>query len=191
MVKVISGSNGSDGANGHSMVSQFVESEGLDCTNGGTSLDIYLDLDDSLSVSEGDFYTGSLVACNGANGLNGKDGEKGAAGPAGVAGPTGATGPAGVAGPTGPTGPQGPAGTAGATGPAGSGATITVYNSSSCVAISGTSYYVKNDAIYDVSSCSSSHKIIELTGGSDTFWVSSTKLAVENNGSGIRVINFN
>lgn len=188
------GVDGAAGANGHSLVSQFLEvcQEGLECSgNGGSRLDIYLDLDDSFTATEGDLYTGSLVACNGANGLAGAPGEPGTQGPPGIAGPTGAAGSEGAAGPTGPAGPAGPAGTPGAQGPSGSGATITVYNSSSCQSIAGTSYYVKSDAIYDASGCSSSHKVDELTGGDDTFWVSSTKLAVENGGNGIRVISFN
>jgi hypothetical protein len=190
----LNGTNGADGlngSNGHSLVSQFVETScWLECANGGTRLDIYLDMDDSLSVSESDLYTGSLLACNGANGLNGQTGATGEQGPQGDVGPQGTPGADGVAGPAGPAGPQGLPGADGAQGADGMGATITVYNTSTCTAIAGTSYYVKGDAIYSSSGCASNHKVAELDGGDDTFWVSATKLAVENSGS-IKVISFN
>jgi hypothetical protein len=192
-VQLIPGPQGTPGDNGHSLVSQFVEAseECLECENGGTRLDIYVDLDDNLTVSEGDEYQGSLVACNGANGLNGQDGATGEPGPSGVTGPQGEAGPQGETGPTGPEGPSGPQGTPGATGPTGGGATITGYNSSSCASIVGTSYYTKSDDIYTSSTCHSNTKVAELDGADDTFWVSSTKLAVQNDGNGIRVISFN
>jgi hypothetical protein len=155
-------------------------------------LDIYLDLDDSFDVSEGDQYTGSLVACNGLNGLNGQIGATGARGPRGWAGPQGETGPQGEAGPAGPAGPEGPQGTPGATGPSGSGATIVVYDTNHCTYISGTSYYyVKGDNIYSHSSCHSFTKVANFNGSDETFWLSASKLAVDNNGDGIRVIDFN
>lgn len=217
------GSDGVDGKNGHSIVSQYLplEQENLECLAGGSRLDMYLDLDDSLSVSEEDVYQGSLVACNGLNGLAGRDGvdgangvdgkdgasgedgedgedgqdgeqgiagEPGSAGPPGEAGPQGAPGPAGIPGPIGPQGPQGPQGIAGTPG---SSVTITVYAVSSCTAIAGTIYYVKTDNIYSNSTCSSSQKVAELTGGDDTFWVSANKLATEAPNNSIRVINFN
>lgn len=193
VVQVVNGNDGLTGSNGHSVVSQFVNvaQESLECMNGGTRQDVYLDLDDSLTVSSNDLYLNSGVACNGSNGLNGLQGLEGQQGPQGLAGPQGGTGPQGLPGPTGPIGPQGPQGATGAQGPSGSGAIITSYNSTLCQLISGTSYYVKNDSLYSSSSCSSSQKVITLSGGEDTFWVSSTKLATENNGSGIRVVNFN
>lgn len=193
-VQIISGQNGADGqngANGHSLVSETNEASGCECGEaGGQRLDIYVDLDDSLSASEGDVYQGSLVACNGSNGLNGEQGQTGEQGPPGVAGPQGEPG-VGIPGPTGPTGPTGPQGTPGAQGPAGEGATITVYNTNTCTLIAGTAYYTKSDNIYTGSTCHSNTKVAELDGGDDTFWVSATKLAVENNGAGIRVISFN
>jgi len=187
------GATGAAGANGHSLVSQFVDSEeGIECCNGGTRLDIYLDLDDSLTVSEGDEFSNSLVACNGLNGRNGHNGETGSQGPRGYTGPQGETGPRGLQGPTGQTGPQGPQGVPGATGPAGAGATITVYASTgSCVAITGTAFFAKNGDIYDNNTCSSSHKVAQLQGSGDSFWVAANKLAVDNNDNGFRVINFN
>lgn len=142
-VDIIKGDNGKDGANGHSLVSQFIDANELECSTGGTRLDIYIDLNDDLSLNEEDLYQGSLVACNGSNGLNGTNGlqgvqgETGATGaqgiqgergPRGHVGPRGERGPRGhrgedgedgndgaqgVAGPVGPQGPQGPAGSQG------------------------------------------------------------------------------
>jgi hypothetical protein len=182
-----------NGQNGHSLVSQFSElsQESLECLNGGTSLHIYIDLDDSLSASEGDLYTGSLIACNGANGLNGEQGIPGEVGPIGLAGPQGLPGEQGEPGPTGPMGPQGPQGLPGAVGESGSGATITVYSSSLCVAIAGTAFYVQSGTIYSASSCNSNTKVVELNGSDDTFWVGANKLAVENGSSSLKVITFN
>lgn len=191
------GATGAQGPNGHSLVSQYVEPCQWVCPNGGSELDIYLDTDDTLSVSEGDTYQNSIIACNGANGLNGQDGlpgtdgaqgEPGAQGPQGNAGPQG---PAGADGVTGPTGAQGPAGPQG---PAGTTVTITAYTSSSCTLIAGTTYYAKNSSgtsgsIYDASSCASNHKVGDVSGG-DNFWLSATKLATDNNGSGIRVVSY-
>jgi len=261
---------GDKGANGHSLVSQFasISEESLECRNGGTSLNLFIDMDDSFTSSTGDLYIGSLVACNGVNGLDGlngldgvdgspgapgldgrdgrpgkdgkngtngknghdgedgedgKDGKQGAQGIAGATGPqgpsgvqgipgeqgpvgpTGLTGSQGEQGPQGPAGPQGPQGPAGeqgqqglqgatgSTGAAGTGATIAVYSSSTCTLIVGSSpaFYAKSGSIYDNNTCSSSHKIIELTGGADTFWVGTNKLAVQNGSSSLKVIVFN
>lgn len=184
------GMDGQDGANGHSLVSETTEVEGNACDeNGGQSLDIYVDLDDSLSVTEGDLYQSSLIACNGSNGLNGEPGAPGEPGPPGVAGPQGLPG-IGIPGPAGPPGPTGPQGVPGAQGPPGAGATITVYNTGSCTLIAGTSYYVKGSSIYTSSSCHAWTKVANLTGADDTFWVGANKLAVQNSGC-IRVITFN
>lgn len=203
-VKVI---KGADGANGHSIASLFNEASQCECSNGGVRLDLFIDLDDSLSASEGDAYQGSTIICNGLNGLNGQDGAVGEQGPQGEVGPQGETGLAGAdgeageQGPVGPEGPQGPQGIqgiqglqglTGATGANGTGATITVYSStSSCISISGTSYYTKNGDIYSSSSCHSSSKVAVLQGSGETFWVATKMLATDNNGNGIRVINFN
>lgn len=135
------GDKGDAGANGHSLVSEFVDLEdSCECANGGTRLDLYLDNDDNLAVSEGDTYNGSLVACNGLNGLQGIQGLEGVQGPQGEQGPqgiqgergprgrrgragpqglVGAQGEQGVAGEVGPQGPQGEAGPVGAAGPQG------------------------------------------------------------------------
>lgn len=134
------GQNGHDGANGqngHSIVSMYSETCQFECPAGGTRLDLYVDMDDSLSASEADLYQGSIIACNGLNGLNGQDGlpgatgaqgeqgaqgipgEQGPAGLPGPQGPPGAQGVAGAQGPVGPQGPQGPAGPIGQTGATG------------------------------------------------------------------------
>lgn len=201
VVQVVNGKDGSNGLNGHSLVSQFVTlHEGLVCPNGGQSLDVYLDNDDSLSVSTADSYQSSVIACNGSNGLNGTTGATGAQGPDGLqgeAGPEGPQGPQGLAGPTGPQGPQGTAGIPGATGPqgpAGTTLTITAYTSGSCTSVPGTSYFVKNNGsntgVYTLSSCSSSSKVEELDDG-ESFWLSATKLGVVITSGGLRVISFN
>lgn len=170
------GPAGQNGSNGHSLVSQSVSASSIECPNGGSRLDIYLDLDDSLSVSDGDLYQGSLIACNGANGLNGADGAPGIQGPQGIpgepgatgsqgipgqpgpqgpvgpqgltgaTGATGSTGSQGVAGPTGPQGPQGPQGATGAQGPTGSGATIASYSSTTVCTAVGGGYYAKSES---------------------------------------------
>lgn len=126
-----------DGKNGHSVVSVYNESSELECSNGGQRLDLYLDLDDSLSVTEGDTFMNSLVTCNGLNGLNGAQGPQGEPGPQGLIGETGpqgltgprgyqgfpglpgAIGPRGLPGVAGSTGPQGLPGVAGPVGPQG------------------------------------------------------------------------
>jgi hypothetical protein len=125
-----------DGKNGHSLVSQYntidsssdSESDHIECLNGGNRLDIFVDMDDSLSVSEGDVYSNSLIACNGLNGLQGLQGIQGVQGEAGEQGrqgipgrrgPRGRQGPQGIAGLDGADGPQGLRGEPGAIGPQG------------------------------------------------------------------------
>jgi hypothetical protein len=65
--------------------------------------------------------------------------------------------------------------------------------SSSCTAITGTNFFVKNNGttsgIYSDSACPSNKKVFEL-GLGDSFWVSSTALAVKLSGPGIRVLFF-
>ncbi len=73
-------------------------------------------------------------------------------------------------------------------------ATITSYTSSSCTAVSGTSFYVKSNGsttgVYDHSSCHSSDKEFEM-GEGDSMWLSSSLLAVKLvDTNGIRVIKF-
>ncbi len=194
---VVNGRDGNDGANGHSIVSQYNESSEIECQNGGSRLDLYVDMDDSLSASEGDLYQGSLVACNGSNGLAGQQGEPGTPGPQGIAGEVGPQGPAGEtgeAGPTGPAGEQGPAGTPGATGPAGSGATIVSYTSSSCTSL-GSGFYGKSKSnsyeIFDDNDCDSDDKVATLNDSDDTYWLAADRLAVFTSPNDLRVINFN
>jgi len=208
VVEVIKGKDGVDGANGHSIVSQFNEASQCECgENGGTRLDLFIDMDDSLSTTESDLYQGSLVACNGANGLNGENGldgtdgaqgvpgeqgpqgEQGEIGAQGVAGSTGEQGPVG---PQGPTGPQGLQGIPGVAGTNGSGATI-LASSSTCVQVDGN-YYMKNDTLYyedDSSKCDGNHDKVSLNSSGDSLWVAAKKLAVLDGDGELRVIIFN
>lgn len=203
--------NGKDGANGHSLVSIYSEASHCECAYGGNRLDILIDSDDSLSVSEDDIYQSSLIICNGANGRNGLDGAIGEVGPRGVKGDiglqglqgeTGAVGSQGIQGEVGPVGPagskgpqgdQGLRGLQGIAGTNGTNATASIsVTSSSCALISGTSYYSKNDRVYNNSSCSDSHAgmVADLNGG-DSFWVGSNKLAVDFTSSSMKIITFN
>jgi hypothetical protein len=197
------------GANGHSLVSETVEASGCECDwQGGTRLDIYMDMDDSLSLTEGDTFQSSLVACNGMNGLNGQDGLPGATGaqgipgatgPEGIAGPAGEVGPEGaqgLVGPVGPMGPAGPQGLTGAQGPAGSGATLQAFTlGSSCLSVGGGLYAKKSGdtaKIYDDNDCDS-NDFVTTVGEQASYWLSSTRLAFVDASSGVvlRVLNFN
>jgi len=173
------GDNGKDGKNGHSLVSEYADASELECSNGGTRLDIFLDLDDSLSASEGDLYLNSLVACDGETGLSGIPGE---VGPRGEIGPQGSAGENGLPG---PVGPQGLPGT---------NSSITSYTSNSCIQIEGTSYFTKpvgqGSGIYTSSNCHSSSKEFEL-GEGDSIWLASNVLGVKLLTTGLRVIKFN
>lgn len=201
---------GDDGANGHSITSQISEASNCECgESGGSRLDLFIDLDDSLSTTEEDLYQGSIVTCNGANGLsgeNGLDGATGAQGVPGEAGPQGApgesiVGPQGVAGltgaqgpvgPQGPTGPQGLQGVPGVAGTNGSGATI-LASSSTCVQVDGN-YYMKNDTLYyedDSNKCDGNHDKVSLNASGDSMWVAAKKLAVIDGSGELRVIIFN
>lgn len=215
---------GNPGANGHSIVSSYAQTEEneLVCDeSGGSRLDLYLDLDDSLSTTEGDIYLNSLVACNGLNGLNGADGlpgtdgsdgeagpqgiqgeqgPQGAAGPQGLVGETGAVGAtgaqgeAGPVGPIGPSGPQGLPGVPGTNGTNGTSATITSYTSNHCTNITGTSYYVKpngSNSKLYLNDDCDGSGEMTLTEG-DSMWLSTTQLATKLvNTAGIRVVKFN
>ncbi len=200
-LRVVDGTNGApgaDGHNGHSIVSQYAEATDFECESGGTRLDMYLDLDDTLSVSSDDSFQNSLVACNGAEGLQGVPGEQGPQGIQGLVGPQGSGGgDSSTAGPTGPQGPQGPQGlqgVPGVTGAPGTTVTIVSYTSSSCVLVANTSYYTKpngsNAALYSSSTCSSSSKVMEL-GSGQSAWLTSTSLAVKLSTTGMRVVTFN
>jgi uncharacterized protein YceK len=192
VVSVINGDDGKDGANGHSIVSSFNEASQCECSNGGTRLDLFVDLDDSLTASESDLYQGSFVACNGANGLNGEQGVAGEQGPAGEIGPQGPAGSTGAQGPVGPQGPTGPQGLTGATGASGSGATI-LASSSTCTQVDGN-YYMKNDTLYyedDSNKCDGNHDKVSLNSSGDSMWVAAKKLAVKDGNGVLRVIIFN
>lgn len=211
------GVDGVNGANGHSLVSQYNSVSNCACDEqGGTSLDIYLDLDDSLTLTEGDLYQNSLIACNGRNGLNGVNGLPGAQGPQGIpgeqgpqgvpgpqgltgaAGATGATGAQGVAGPAGPQGPQGPQGLMGPQGPQGpAGVILQNYTlSSSCQAV-GDGYYAKKNGddvkLYSNSSCSSLTAAIyaeHSSGGDASYWLTATRLGFNDGNGNLRVLKF-
>ena len=200
VVSVINGTPGAPGQDGHSLVSQINETSQCECSSGGMRLDIYIDMDNSLSASEGDLYQNSIVACNGANGLQGLQGaagEAGTPGPQGIAGEVGPQGPAGATGLQGPTGEAGTPGAPGATGPqgpAGTGATIVSYTSTSCTSL-GNGFYGKSNSntysIYDDNDCHSSDKVADLNDSDDTYWLSSSRLAVFSSPNDLRVINFN
>lgn len=196
----ISGRNGKDGAqglqgvpgqngsDGHSIVSKNEIPSEIECSNGGNRLDLYLDMDDSLTVSELDIYEGSMIACNGSNGLQGLQGIPGQPGPQGDIGPQGVIGQTGAQGLQGQTGDQGP------TGPSGSGALITAFSSTSCSLIA-TGFYGKATSnsyiIYNNSSCSNASKVITLGNSSSTIWLSSNTMAVFALPNTLRVIKFN
>jgi len=116
-IQLIPGPPGAPGKNGHSLTSMVVDiTSGTLCPNGGRSLDIYIDTDDSLSTTESDVYNSSLFTCDGLNGLTGATG---LAGVAGSQGETGEQGIPGEAGPQGGVGPQGIPGEVGEQGPVG------------------------------------------------------------------------
>lgn len=82
------GSNGTNGRDGFSLVSQTtsLSQESIECGElGGSRLDMFLDLDYSMSLSDGDLYQGSLLACNGQRGYQGMPGATGPQGEPGTA----------------------------------------------------------------------------------------------------------
>lgn len=195
------GANGKDGKSAHSLVSDIsIVEEGFLCPNGGKSTNIYLDLDDSLTASDGDVYQNSLIVCNGLNGLQGEQGpqgeqgEQGEQGLQGIAGEQGPQGEVGPQGPAGENGPQGPVGPQGPAGEPGTLVTITSSSSGSCTNVTGTSYYTKvngnNVGVFTSSNCSSSSKVEELSNG-ESFWFSGNKLGFSLGSSGIRIVTFN
>lgn len=192
------GPAGPQGANGHSLVSETVAASALECAVSGQRLDIYVDLDDSLSLSAGDQFSSSLISCNGANGLDGAQGVAGEQGPQGEVGPEGlmgAEGPQGAEGPTGPQGVQGPQGAQGAQGPAGSGATIQNYtlNTSTCLSI-GDSLYAKRNStdvrVYSASNCNGASLVAQIDGEHPVF-LTGDRLGFNVNGGNLRVLKFN
>lgn len=189
------GEKGDQGPNGHSLSSSSVTLGKGSCEcpgTGGSRVDIYLDNDDSLTVTEGDTYQSSLFACNGAKGKRGRQGEQGPQGNVGPQGEQGEQGPPGVQGPQGPQGIPGPQGEDGAD--AGSIASYDL-SSGSCKNV-GSGYYAKKSssnsaALYSASNCNllSLQKIL---GAQDSLWLSASRLGFldANNGLALRVITF-
>jgi len=205
------GNDGRDGANGHSLVSQYMDATELECDSaGGGRLDIYIDMDDSLTASDGDQYQNSLVACNGLNGLNGSDGSDGSDGSNGINGHDGIAGPPGSSGPPGlngnpgldgEPGPQGQPGTPGAPGANGNNgenghdAHVTPRNvTGNCSNVSsGYDALIKNQTVelYTAGfSCAANKKVFILTDSASTFWLSSTELAVFVSPAGLRILTY-
>lgn len=194
MVEVYKGDPGSPGVNGHSLVSQYVAVTELECDSlGGSRLDIYLDMDDSLTPSETDIYQNSLVSCNGYNGVNGNPGHDGIAGPPGQSGPPGLNGNPGH---DGLPGPSGPPGSPGAPGQNGKDAHVTPKNINGNCSNVNANYdaLTKNNTVElytSGKSCSSPFKVFILTSSASTFWLSNTELAVFVDPVGLRVLNYN
>jgi len=101
------GTPGAPGQDGYSIVSKTPGTLPPTCTNGGAAVDLYLDLDRSLTYTVGDSYQSTLFACNGIDGQDGEDGQDGQ---------DGADGEDGADGQDGQDGAQGPPGTPGSTG---------------------------------------------------------------------------
>jgi hypothetical protein len=171
----------------------------LECDSaGGSRLDIYMDLDDSLTPSEGDLYQNSLVACNGLNGTNGIPGLDGEVGPPGQSGPPGLDGNPGhdgLPGPSGAPGQDGSPGSNGQKGENGKDAHVSPKNVTGiCSNISsGYDALIKNQTVelYTAGfSCSAPKKVYVLTDSASTFWLSSTELAVFVSPAGLRVLTY-
>ena len=209
---LVPGANGTDGKNGHSLVSQYMAATELECdANGGSRLDIYIDLDDSLTPSDGDRYQNSIVACNGLNGLNGTDGTDGTngnnginghdgiAGPPGQSGPPGLNGNPGHDGQPGPSGPPGQDGSPGsnghdgAPGQDGKDAHVTPKNVTATCSVITANYsaLVKSNTveIYNGATCAG-QKVFVLTSSASTFWLSLTELAVFVDPAGLRILTY-
>ena len=187
--EIVKGDSGKDGKSAHGLVSQVVEvSSTLLCPNGGKSLDVYLDIDDSFDVSSEDKFQSSLVACNGLNGLQGEQG------PSGEKGEPGEVGPQGEPGKDGENGLDGKDGQDGFDGEDGTMISITdMQSSGSCSQVASTGRYVKkngsNVAIFSSSSCSNSSKEEELS-EMESFWFSGTILGFAMDNGIIRLVEF-
>lgn len=198
---------GPPGKNGHSLITSTSKiSSGIQCLNGGQSIDIYLDLDDSYTLSEEDLYQNSVFICNGLNGLAGATGMRGVAGvqgEVGATGPQGEVGPQGIQGEVGPQGiqgiqgeqgPTGPQGNVGPQGPSGMAGSIAAYYASGCTSIAGTIYYYKyvnsEATIYAQNTCTNSNKVSTLLDG-ESLWVGTNYLAVGTTDGSLRVVIFN
>lgn len=170
----IPGTPGQDGSDGHSIVAQSPGTLPVICTNGGSAVDLYMDMDYDLAVSVGDVFQSTVFACNGLNGADGQDGEDGQ---------DGATGPQG------PQGPQGPAG-----GWSGSVTAVNFANDTTCRNLGGGYYGRKQNSnsssvrFYTTSNCSGSN-IQELSPSSnELFWTSTSNVfSIEGNSSSMNV----
>jgi hypothetical protein len=160
-----------------------------------------MDVDDSLTPTDGDLYQNSLIACNGLNGNHGENGHDGIAGPPGQAGPPGLDGNPGHDGEPGPSGLPGSPGAPGANGHDGApgqdgkDAHVTPKNvTGNCAAL--TANYdakIKNNTVelYTAGhSCDAPWKVFTLTSSASTFWLSSTELAVFVDPAGLRVLTY-
>lgn len=108
-IQGVAGINGTNGTNGkNTLVKTTTESAGVNCTTGGTKVEVGLDANSNgvLDASEVN-ATLTKYICNGAVGAQGIAGTNGA---------IGAQGPIGLTGSTGPAGPQGIQGVAGTNG---------------------------------------------------------------------------
>ncbi len=184
-----------NGANGHSLVSQYMATTELECdAAGGARLDIYIDLDDSLTASEGDLYSNSLVACNGLSGTNGNPGHDGIAGPPGSSGPPGLDGNPGQDGSPGPSGAPGTPGAPGHDGANGNGHVSPRDVGPVCSNVSPAyDALTKNNTVelYPAGvSCQANQKVYTLTSAASTFWID-IGLAVFVDPSGLRILEFN
>lgn len=172
---------------------------------------------DGVSCTVSALENGSKISCsdgseislyNGTNGQNGSDGEDGADGSScsltaisesssllSCTDGSSMTVSNGIDGRDGTDGSDGQDGSDGEDGEDALGATLSLYSSSSCVKISGTSSYTKstgsgNRGLYTSSSCSSSSKFAEVSQG-EAYWVSNTSLATLTDDGDLRVITFN
>ena len=78
---VCNGMNGTNGANGHSIVFQTVSAPADLCTNGGTTIVMALDINDTGEYHASLPQQRAMTLCNGVNGTNGTNGADGAAAP--------------------------------------------------------------------------------------------------------------
>lgn len=198
-VTALKGDPGNDGKNGHSLVSQYVAPTELECANSdGNRLDIYIDMDDSLTPTDGDVYQNSLVACNGSDGRDGNPGHDGVAGPPGQSGPPGLNGNPGHDGQPGPQGPPGSPGAPGSNGHDGRDGhdpQVTPKNvGANCSNISSNyDALIKNQTveIYTAGfACSANKKVFVLTSSASTFWLSNNELAVFVDPVGLRILTY-
>lgn len=181
------GTNGTNGTSPHLWVFASSIPDVLVCSNGGSSTDVYSDLDDSLNYSAGDQFLFSLVTCKGDKGDKGDTGAMGATGSTGSTGATGANGNDSTV-----PGPQGPAGSNGT-------ATIVAYTPASTCTLIYTGVYAQNHAdnitLHNLSTCSGPSKFYTLSGSVAPIWIADGVLAtyqpISNSHNQVRVVNYN